>query len=137
MTLSPWVVTIENMDIVQLRSISKAYGSRDNQVAALTDVTVDFRAATFTAIMGASGSGKSTLLHCAGGMDRVDAGEVVVAGAVLGRMRENALTRLRRQQIGFVFQSFNLVPSLTARQNVELPLRLAGQRPAPVETNRV
>jgi putative ABC transport system ATP-binding protein len=137
MTLFPQVLRIENMDMVQLRSVSKAYGSRDNQVAALTEVSVDFRAASFTAVMGASGSGKSTLLQCAGGMDRVDAGEVVVAGAVLGRMRENALTRLRRKQIGFVFQSFNLVPSLTARQNVELPLRLAGQRPVAVETNRV
>jgi putative ABC transport system ATP-binding protein len=125
------------MEMVQLRSVSKAYGPRDTQVAALTEITVDFRAGTFTAVMGPSGSGKSTLLQCAAGMDRVDAGEVLVAGLVLSRMNENALTRLRRDQIGFVFQSFNLVPSLTARQNVELPLRLAGQRPAPTETSRI
>jgi putative ABC transport system ATP-binding protein len=115
--------------MVTLRSISKAYGSRDNRVAALTDVTADFPAGTFTAIMGASGSGKSTLLQCAAGLDRVDSGEVVIAGTTLSSLNENALTRMRREQIGFVFQSFNLVPSLTARQNVELPLRLAGHRP--------
>jgi putative ABC transport system ATP-binding protein len=115
--------------MVALRSISKAYGSRDNRVAALTDVTADFPAGTFTAIMGASGSGKSTLLQCAAGLDRVDSGEVVIAGTTLSSLNENALTRMRREQIGFVFQSFNLVPSLTARQNVELPLRLAGHRP--------
>lgn len=115
--------------MVELRSISKAYGSRDNRVAALTDVTADFPTGTFTAIMGASGSGKSTLLQCAAGLDRVDSGEVVIAGTVLASLKENALTRMRRQQIGFVFQSFNLVPSLTARQNVELPMRLAGHRP--------
>ncbi len=95
-------------------------------MAALTDVTTDFPAGTFTAIMGASGSGKSTLLQCAAGLDRVDSGEVVIAGTTLSSLNENALTRMRREQIGFVFQSFNLVPSLTARQNVELPMRLAG-----------
>jgi putative ABC transport system ATP-binding protein len=93
--------------MVTLRSISKAYGSRDNRVAALTDVTADFPAGTFTAIMGASGSGKSTLLQCAAGLDRVDSGEVVIAGTTLSSLNENALTRMRREQIGFVFQSFN------------------------------
>ena len=123
--------------MVALRSVSKAYGSKDNRVAALTNVTVDFPSGTFTAVMGASGSGKSTLLQCAAGLDRVDTGEVTIAGAVLGGMKENALTRLRRAQIGFIFQSFNLVPSLTARQNVALPLRLAGQRPARTEIANV
>lgn len=123
--------------MVELRSISKAYGSRDNRVAALTDVTAGFPTGTFTAIMGASGSGKSTLLQCAAGLDRVDSGEVVIAGTVLASLKENALTRMRRQQIGFVFQSFNLVPSLTARQNVELPMRLAGHRPARSEITSV
>jgi putative ABC transport system ATP-binding protein len=123
--------------MVALRSVSKAYGSRDNRVAALTNVTADFRVGTFTAVMGASGSGKSTLLQCAAGLDRVDTGEVVIAGAALGGMKENALTRLRREQIGFVFQSFNLVPSLTAWQNVALPLRLAGHRPARSEITSV
>ena len=124
--------------MVRLRSVSKAYGPRDNRVAALTNVTVDFPSGTFTAVMGASGSGKSTLLQCAAGLDRVDTGEVVIAGAALGGMKENALTRLRRAQIGFVFQSFNLVPSLTAQQNVALPLRLAGHhRPARAEITSV
>ena len=98
--------------MVQLRSVSKAYGSSGNRVAALTSVTVGFPSGSFTAVMGASGSGKSTLLHCAAGLDRVDTGEVTIAGAVLGGMKENTLTRLRRTQIGFIFQSFNLVPSL-------------------------
>jgi putative ABC transport system ATP-binding protein len=123
--------------MVRLRSVSKAYGPRDNRVAALTNVTVDFPSGTFTAVMGASGSGKSTLLQCAAGLDRVDTGEVVIAGTALGGMKENALTRLRREQIGFVFQSFNLVPSLTAQQNVALPLRLAGHRPARAEITSV
>lgn len=119
--------------MVRLHSVSKAYGSRDNRVAALTNVTIDFPSGTFTAVMGASGSGKSTLLQCAAGLDRVDTGEVVIAGAALGGMKESTLTRLRRAQIGFIFQSFNLVPSLTAQQNVALPLRLAGHRPARAE----
>jgi len=119
--------------MVQLRSVTKTFGSRDNQVRALSEVTVDFPAATFTAVMGPSGSGKSTLLQCAAGLDRVDAGDVILDGTALTRLRENALTRLRRRQVGFVFQSFNLVPSLTARQNVALPLRLAGHRPKGAE----
>jgi putative ABC transport system ATP-binding protein len=130
--------TVEATEImVALRSVSKAYGSKDNKVAALTNVTVDFPSGTFTAVMGASGSGKSTLLHCAAGLDRTDTGEVTIAGVVLGGMKENALTRLRRAQIGFIFQSFNLVPSLTARQNVALPMRLAGHRPARTEITSV
>jgi putative ABC transport system ATP-binding protein len=119
--------------MVRLRAVSKAYGSGDNRVAALTNVTVDFPSGTFTAVMGASGSGKSTLLQCAAGLDRVDAGDVVVAGAALDGLKENALTKLRRTQMGFVFQSFNLVPSLTAWQNVALPLWLAGRHPARAE----
>jgi putative ABC transport system ATP-binding protein len=119
--------------MVELRSVTKTYGAGDNQVRALSDVTLDFPAATFTAVMGPSGSGKSTLLQCAAGLDRVDSGEVLLDGTPLTGMRENALTRLRRRQVGFVFQSFNLVPSLTARQNVALPLRLAGRRPKRAE----
>src|SRR5260370_26801331 len=86
----------DDRKMVTLRSISKAYGSRDNRVAALTDVTTDFPAGTFTAIIGASGSGKSTLLQCAAGLDRVDSGEVVIAGTTLSSLNENALTRMRR-----------------------------------------
>jgi len=128
---------VTNRAMVELHSVSKSYGSRANRVAALRDVTLAFPSETFTAVMGPSGSGKSTLLHCAAGLDRVDSGEVVVADAVLNVMSESALTRLRREQIGFVFQSFNLVPSLTARQNVALPLRLAGRHPARSEVTGV
>ena len=128
---------MDSKTVVWLRSVSKTYGSRGNQVAALREVTVAFAPGTFTAVMGPSGSGKSTLLHCAAGLDRADSGEIVVAGAPLSGMSERALTRLRRERIGFVFQSFNLVPSLTARQNVALPLRLAGRRPSPSEINGV
>jgi putative ABC transport system ATP-binding protein len=94
-------------------------------------VTLAFPAGSFTAVMGPSGSGKSTLLQCAAGLDRPDAGEVSIDGTRLGGLGETALTVLRREQIGFIFQSFNLMPSLTAAQNVELPLRLAGRRPEP------
>ncbi|MFI2612120.1 ABC transporter ATP-binding protein [Kitasatospora sp. NPDC018619] len=114
--------------MVRLAAVHKAYGRGDNRVQALDGVDVDFEAGTFTAIMGASGSGKSTLLQCAAGLDRVDAGRVLLDGAPLHEFSERALTELRRQHMGFIFQSFNLIPALTARQNVELPLRLAEQK---------
>jgi putative ABC transport system ATP-binding protein len=110
---------------VQLWNVRRAY--RD--VTALAGVTVGFAAGTFTAIMGPSGSGKSTLLQCAAGLDRPDEGTVVVDGTDLGTLGENRLSRMRRTRIGFVFQAFNLLPMLTAEQNVALPLRLAGRRP--------
>jgi putative ABC transport system ATP-binding protein len=111
---------------VELTDVRRAY--RD--VVALAGVTVTFAAGTFTAIMGPSGSGKSTLLLCAAGLDRPDSGTVVVDGVNLDGYDETRLARLRRTRIGFVFQAFNLLPMLTAEQNVALPLRLAGQRPA-------
>lgn len=116
---------------VQLWSVSKTYGAGSQSVAALDDVTIGFDAGAFTAVMGPSGSGKSTLMHCAAGLDRADAGRIVVAGTELGPLSERALTQLRRDTIGFVFQSFNLVSALTAAQNVALPLRLARRRPSP------
>ncbi|MEV2272153.1 ABC transporter ATP-binding protein [Nonomuraea africana] len=117
-------------DMVQLWSVSRVYGSGDQAVAAaLDDVTTGFAPGTFTAVMGPSGSGKSTLLHCAAGLDRPSDGKVVIDGTDLGTLTENELTLLRRARVGFVFQSFNLVASLTAEQNVALPLRLAGRRP--------
>jgi putative ABC transport system ATP-binding protein len=106
-------------------------------VTALNQVTLDFEAGTFTAVMGPSGSGKSTLLQCAAGLDRPTSGEVWLGGQELGDLSETRLTVLRRSRIGFVFQSFNLLPSLTAELNVALPLRLAGRRPSRPEIRRV
>src|SRR5262245_4005195 len=118
-------------EVVQLWAVSKVYGSGDQAVTALNAVTVGFAAGMFTAIMGPSGSGKSTLLHCAAGLDRPTDGKVFVAGVDLGGLKETALTRLRRDRIGFVFQAFNLMGSLTAADNVALPLRLARRRVSP------
>ncbi|MEU6987034.1 ABC transporter ATP-binding protein [Streptomyces sp. NPDC046324] len=101
---------------------------RHRDVRALDGVDLDFRTGTFTAVMGPSGSGKSTLLQCAAGLDRPTSGTVEVGGVALDGLSERRLTLLRRDRIGFVFQSFNLLPSLTAAQNVALPLRLAGRR---------
>ncbi|MFF8709895.1 ABC transporter ATP-binding protein [Streptomyces sp. NPDC015184] len=113
-------------DAVRLRSLRRSYG----RVDALDGVDLTVRPGTFTAVMGPSGSGKSTLLHCAAGLDRPTSGTVEVGGTELTGLSERRLTLLRRDRIGFVFQSFNLVPSLTAAQNVALPLRLAGRRPS-------
>src|SRR5689334_7695237 len=115
---------------VSLRDVRMIYRSGTRQVLALDDVNVDFAPGTFSAVMGPSGSGKSTLLHCAAGLDRPTGGVVSIAGTPLGDLDETALTRLRRDRVGFVFQAFNLVSSLSAAQNVALPLRLAGRRPA-------
>ncbi|HEY1639505.1 MAG TPA: ABC transporter ATP-binding protein [Streptosporangiaceae bacterium] len=115
---------------VQLSDVTRTYGRGQGAVAALRGVTAGFAAGTFTAVMGPSGSGKSTLLSCAAGLERPTAGTVRVTGQDLAALSEAALTRLRRDQIGFVFQSFNLIPSLTAELNVALPARLAGQRPS-------
>ncbi|MFC4908510.1 ABC transporter ATP-binding protein [Actinomadura gamaensis] len=117
------------MEIVRLTAVSKTFGTGAGAVTALDKVTLGFAEGSFTAVMGASGSGKSTLLQCAAGLERPTAGAVSLAGADLSRLRESALTRLRRETIGFVFQSYNLLPALTAEQNVGLPLRLAGHRP--------
>lgn len=99
-------------------------------VTALDGVRLDFARGTFTAVMGPSGSGKSTLLNCAAGIDRPTSGQVEIDGTALGGLSERRLTLLRRELVGFVFQAYNLIPSLTAAQNVALPLRLAGRRPA-------
>jgi putative ABC transport system ATP-binding protein len=107
----------------------KTYAGGDGKVRALDDVSVAFESGTFTAIMGPSGSGKTTLIQAAAGLDRPDRGTVRIGATEITGMGERSLARLRRRRVGFVFQSFNLLPSLTAAQNVILPLRLAGQRP--------
>jgi putative ABC transport system ATP-binding protein len=114
---------------VALESVRKVYGRGNARVLALDDVSLAFEPATFTAIMGPSGSGKTTLLQCAAGLERPDGGTVRIAGTDLAGLGERRLARLRRRRVGFVFQSFNLLPSLTAAQNVVLPLKLAGEHP--------
>jgi putative ABC transport system ATP-binding protein len=111
-------------DAVQLWDATRTYGRR---VTALDHVTIGFPRGSFTAVMGPSGSGKSTLLQCAAGLDRLTSGKAFVGELDVSRMKEKALTRLRRERLGFVFQSFNLLPALTAEQNVALPLRLTGE----------
>ena len=109
----------------------KIHGSGETAVRALDGVDVAFAARRFTAIMGPSGSGKSTLLHCLAGLDGLTAGSVHIGDVALGTLRERELTRLRRDRIGFVFQAFNLLPTLTAAENITLPLALAGRHPDP------
>jgi putative ABC transport system ATP-binding protein len=109
--------------------LTKTYGAGETRVTALDSVTIGFTAGEFTAIMGPSGSGKSTLMHCAAGLDAATAGEVYVGDTDLTRLREKDLTVLRRDKIGFVFQSFNLIPTLTAHENITLPISIAGRRP--------
>jgi putative ABC transport system ATP-binding protein len=122
---------------VTVAGVVKVYGERDTAVRALDGVSVAFGRGRFTAIMGPSGSGKSTLMHCAAGLDGVTAGSIRLGGTELTALTDRALTRLRRDRIGFVFQSFNLLPTLTARQNMLLPLELAGRRPDPAWQRQV
>src|ERR1700759_3947293 len=110
-------------------NVSRRYGTGDAQVHALHDVTVGIHAARFTAIMGPSGSGKSTLLHILAGLDRPSSGSVFIGDTEVTRLKDKALTPLRRDQIGFVFLSFHLPPTLTGEENVALPQRIAGRRP--------
>jgi putative ABC transport system ATP-binding protein len=110
---------------------TKVYGSGDTAVVALDEVTLDLPTGRFTAIMGPSGSGKSTLLHCLAGLDSLTEGQVLLGDVELGALSDKELTLLRRARIGFVFQAFNLVPTLTAGENITLPLTLAGRRPDP------
>lgn len=107
---------------------SKIYGQGDTQVHALRDVTVQFDSGRFTSIMGPSGSGKSTLMQCMAGLDRLSAGETYVGDIALSGLNDKALTELRRDKIGFVFQAFNLIPTLNALENISLPMDLAGRR---------
>lgn len=115
--------------VVRLQGVSKIYGSGDAQVRALDDVSVGFGAGEFTAIMGPSGSGKSTMMHILAGLDAPTTGHVFVEDTDITALKDTALTKLRRDRIGFVFQSFNLVPTLDARANILLPMRLAGKAP--------
>ncbi|WP_158942435.1 ABC transporter ATP-binding protein, partial [Streptomyces sp. ERV7] len=109
--------------------LTKTYGKGETRVTALDAVSVEFARGRFTAVMGPSGSGKSTLMHCMAGLDSVTSGSARIGGVELSSLDDRQLTQLRREKVGFVFQGFNLLPTLTALENMTLPLRLAGRRP--------
>ncbi|MFE2142696.1 ABC transporter ATP-binding protein [Streptomyces sp. NPDC059456] len=117
--------------------LSKAYGSGDTRVVALDRVSIAFREGEFTAIMGPSGCGKSTLMHCAAGLDSVSSGSVRIGTTELSTLGDRQLTELRRDRVGFIFQAFNLLPTLTALENITLPLSIAGRRPDRAWLDRV
>lgn len=114
--------------VASLRNVSKIYGNGSTQVNALNDVSIDFYAGEFTAIMGPSGSGKSTMLHALAGLDSVTNGQISINNSEITQLSDKELTKFRRNQIGFIFQSFNLIPTLSAHDNIELPMRLAGRK---------
>jgi putative ABC transport system ATP-binding protein len=120
--------TNDGMAAVAAVDLVKVYGHGDTAVRALDGVTVGFGRAQFTAIMGPSGSGKSTLMHCLAGLDTATSGQALLGGTDLTSQSDKVLTKVRRERIGFVFQSFNLLPQLTAAQNITLPLELAGRK---------
>ncbi|MCZ1018108.1 ABC transporter ATP-binding protein [Streptomyces albulus] len=109
--------------------MSKVYGQGETRVVALDSVDVEFERARFTAIMGPSGSGKSTLMHCMAGLDSISTGSARIGDVELASLNDKQLTRLRRDKIGFIFQAFNLLPTLTALENITLPMDIAGRRP--------
>ncbi|ANZ16202.1 ABC transporter ATP-binding protein [Streptomyces noursei] len=109
--------------------LSKVYGQGETRVVALDSVDVEFERARFTAIMGPSGSGKSTLMHCMAGLDAISTGSARIGDVELASLNDKQLTRLRRDKIGFIFQAFNLLPTLTALENITLPMDIAGRRP--------
>jgi putative ABC transport system ATP-binding protein len=119
---------LTTMNIVSTADLRRTYGEGETAVHALAGVTLEFPAAQFTAIMGPSGSGKSTLMHLLAGLDKPTSGSVIIDGQELSGLDDKGLTRLRRDRLGFVFQAFNLVPVLTAEENIKLPLDLAGTR---------
>ncbi|GGX58447.1 ABC transporter ATP-binding protein [Streptomyces fructofermentans] len=126
--MSTTTVTTSTGTAARVADAVKVYGSGDTAVRALDGVSVTFPAGRFTAIMGPSGSGKSTLMHCAAGLDTLTSGAAFIGDTELGRLDDRRLTLLRRDRVGFVFQAFNLVPTLTVAENITLPMDLAGRR---------
>ncbi|HEY3184555.1 MAG TPA: ABC transporter ATP-binding protein [Gaiellaceae bacterium] len=127
--LAPPAVGLAEQSVVAARDLTRRYGDGDTSVNALRGVSIEIDRAKLTAVMGPSGSGKSTLMHLLAGLDRPTAGEVWIDGTNITRLGDTDLTRLRRRHIGFVFQFFNLLPMLTAEENVLLPLAIAGRKP--------
>jgi putative ABC transport system ATP-binding protein len=129
---APFAITTENghqhTPAARVVDAVKVYGRGENAVRALDGVSVEFASGRFTAIMGPSGSGKSTLMHSVAGLDQLTSGTVFIGDTDVTKLDDKKLTRLRRDRIGFIFQSFNLVPTLTAEENITLPTRLAGRR---------
>lgn len=118
----------ENQPIIKVRGLTKVFGKGDAEVHALRGVDLDIQEGQLTAIMGPSGSGKSTLMHCVVGLEEATSGSIELAGKRVDELNEKGLTALRRDQVGFIFQSFNLVPTLNARENIELPATIAGHK---------
>jgi putative ABC transport system ATP-binding protein len=118
-------------------NVSRVYGEGEAQVRALDNISVEFPEGRYSAVMGPSGSGKSTLMHCLAGLDRVTSGEVWIGDTKLGELSDRQLTLLRRSQVGFIFQAYNLLPTLTAAENITLPLAIAGEKPEPAWYDRV
>ncbi|OEV05384.1 ABC transporter ATP-binding protein [Streptomyces oceani] len=130
-TPAPGVAAARAMDL------SKVYGQGETKVVALDQVSVEFRQAQFTAIMGPSGSGKSTLMHCMAGLDTISSGSARIGDTELTSLKDKKLTQLRRDRIGFIFQAFNLLPTLTGLENITLPMDIAGRKPDPQWMDRV
>ena len=115
--------------LIETIDLTKVYGEKETSVIALNSITTAFNENQFTAIMGPSGSGKSTLLHCLAGLDKVTSGSILINGIDLASLNDKELTKMRRDSFGFVFQAFNLIPTLTAEENITLPSSIAGRKP--------
>jgi putative ABC transport system ATP-binding protein len=129
--------TVETGLVARAVDVTKVYGKGETAVRAVDGISVDFPSQRLTAVMGPSGSGKSTLLHCLAGLDRVTSGEIWIGDIALSGLSERQLTLLRREHIGFVFQAYNLLPTLTAAENIDLPLSIAGRKPDQAWYDRV
>ena len=115
--------------IISANNLTKIYGEKETSVTALDNININFNEMQFTAIMGASGSGKSTLLHCLAGLDRPSSGQIYLKDSDISKLNDKQLTKIRRDSFGFVFQAFNLIPTLTAEENITLPASIAGKKP--------
>ena len=115
--------------LIETIDLTKIYGEKETAVTALNSINTTFNQNQFTAIMGPSGSGKSTLLHCLAGLDKASSGSILIKGVDLASLNDKQLTKMRRDSFGFIFQAFNLIPTLTAEENITLPSSVAGRKP--------